>query len=171
MTSLSRRAVLAAAFCAGLAAAASASARGHGPIGISDAWCPPTPPGAPTAAGYLTVTNTGRAPDRLTGASSPVAAQVQLHSMTTRGGVMRMRPVTGGLEVGPGRTLPIQPGGELHLMLIGLKRPLKAGDHVPVTLTFARAGSVGVEFAVHPQGAAAPATHLGPHDHMARGGH
>ncbi len=167
MTSLSRRAALAAALCAGLAAAASALAQGHGPIRISDAWCPPTPPGAPTAAGYLTITNTGRAADRLTGASSPLAAQVQLHSMTTQGGVMRMRQVTGGLEVASGQAVAIQPGGEQHLMLIGLKRPLRAGDRAPVTLSFARAGAVRVDFAVHPQAAA---MHPGPHDHMAMGG-
>ena len=151
MIQLPRRAALAAVLAAGLAAAAPALAHGHGPIRITDAWCPPTPPGAPTAGGYLTIANLGKAPDRLTAAASPAAAQVQLHSMTTRGGVMRMRPVTDGLEVAPGQTRAVQPGGELHLMLIGLKRPLKAGERVPITLAFARAGAVHVDFSVHAQ--------------------
>ena len=160
MIQLPRRASLAAVLAAslavavlaaGLAVAAPALAQGHGPIRITDAWCPPTPPGAPTAGGYLTIANLGKAPDRLTAAASPAAAQVQLHSMTTRGGVMRMRPVTDGLEVAPGQTRAVQPGGELHLMLIGLKRPLKAGERVPMTLAFARAGAVHVDFSVHAQ--------------------
>ena len=151
MIQFPRRAALAAVLVAGLAAAAPALARDHGQIRITDAWCPPTPPGAPTAAGYLTIANPGRTPDRLTSAASPAAAQVQLHNMTTRGGVMRMRPVTDGLEVAPGQTRAIQPGGELHLMLIGLRLPLKAGERIPVTLTFARAGTVHVDFAVHAQ--------------------
>ncbi|HEY5410864.1 MAG TPA: copper chaperone PCu(A)C, partial [Caulobacteraceae bacterium] len=151
MTHPSKRALLAAA-CASLAFAAPAFARDHGAgsIKITDAWCPPTPPGAPTAAGYLTIANTGRAPDRLLGGSTPVAAQVQLHSMTTTGGVMRMRPIVGGLAIAPGAATSIQAGGETHLMLIGLKRPLVAGDHVAITLDFARAGRVPTDFVVRP---------------------
>ena len=169
MTQLPRRAALAAVLAAGLAATAPALARGHGPIRISDAWCPPTPPGAPTAAGYLTIANVGRTPDRLTGAASPAAAQVQLHAMTTRGGIMRMRAMTEGLEVAPGQTRTVQPGGEAHLMLIGLRRPLKAGERVPVTLDFAHAGVVRVAFAVHAQSADTPG-HMGPRDQLKTGG-
>jgi hypothetical protein len=169
MTQLPRRAALAAVLTAGLAAAAPALAHGHGPIRISDAWCPPTPPGAPTAAGYLTIANLGRTPDRLTGASSAVAAQVQLHSMTTRGGVMRMRAVTEGLEVAPGQTRTVQPGGELHLMLIGLRQPFKTGQRIPVTLTFAHAGALRVDFAVHAEKIDAAAMHMARSDHMMTG--
>ena len=172
MTTSTRRALLAAARLAGLGLCAPALAREHpaGAIRVADAWCPPTPPGAPTAAGYLTISNQGRGADRLLGGSSPLAAQVQLHSMTTQGQVMRMRPVTQGLAIAPGATTRIQPGGGLHLMLIGLKRPLKAGEHAAVTLDFARAGPVKVDFVVRPQGEAAPTMHMGPHDHVDMGG-
>ena len=170
MSRLPRRAALAAVLAAGLAAAAPALAHGHGPIRITDAWCPATPPGAPTAAGYLTIANAGPAPDRLSGASSPAAAEVQLHSMRTQGAIMRMRPVTGGLEVAPRRTQAIQPGGEMHLMLIGLKRPLRAGEHVPVTLTFARAGRIEADFMVRTQGEAAQAMSTRSGDHLHMGG-
>ena len=145
--------IIALATIAALALAEPALARPHPTreIDVADAWCPPTPPGAPTAAGYLTVANTGRTSDRLTGGSSPIAAQVELHSMTTQGGIMRMRPVSGGLLVAAGASVSIQPGVGMHLMLIGLKRSLRTGEHVPVTLDFARAGPVMVDFVVRRQ--------------------
>ena len=157
---------------AAFAFAAPSLARPSGAsIHVTDAWCPPTPPGAPTAAGYLTLANVGHAAARLIGGSSPVAAQVQLHSMTTQGGVMRMRPMTGGLSVAPGATASIQPGAGMHLMLIGLKRPLRVGEQVPVTLDFARAGKVNVAFVVRPLQPAAPGGG-GRIDHMSgMGGH
>ena len=172
MTNFSKRALLVAAVLAGLGLSAPAVAHDHpgGDVRILDAWCPPTPPGAPTAAGYLTISNQGHAADRLLGGSSAVAAQVQLHSMTTQGQVMRMRPLTEGLAVAPGATTRIQPGGGLHLMLIGLKRPLRSGDHAAITLDFAKAGPLRVDFIVRPQGDASRAMHMGPHDHMDMGG-
>jgi copper(I)-binding protein len=172
MTNLTKRALLAAAMFAGLRLSAPALATDRAPatVRIEDAWCPPTPPGAPTAAGYLTIDNLGPDPDRLLGGSTPAAAQVQLHSMTMQGAVMRMRPVTGGLEIARRGTARIQPGDGLHLMLIGLKRPLRVGEHVAVTLDFARAGSVRADFVVRPSGGSAPAMdttmHMGPHDHV-----
>ena len=165
--------------CAALAAlmavaslAAPALARPHPAIRVSDAWSPAPPPGAPTAAGYLTITNAGAAPDRLLEGSTPVAAQVQLHSMSMQGGVMRMRPLTDGLPIAPRSTVRIQSGGT-HLMLVGLKRPLRAGDHLPVTLDFAKAGKLRVDFVVRPPGEAAAPVRSGPHestDHMRMGG-
>ena len=169
MTISLERASLAAALslsALSIAAAAPALAHDHTAIRISDAWCPPTPPGAPTAAGYLTITNSGRTPDRLIGEASPVAASVQLHSTTTRGQIMRMRAVTEGLPVAGGQVRTVQSGGEMHLMLIGLKRPLRAGERVPVALTFAHAGRIDADFVVRPQGDMAPAMHIGPHDHL-----
>lgn len=125
-------------------AAASASAA---TIEVRAAWIRSTPPGAPTAAGYATIVNHGVATDRLTGGYSAVAASVQLHQMSTAGGVMRMRPVAGGLPVGASATVRLTPGG-YHLMLVGLKRSLKAGQHVKVVLQFQRAGNLPVDFTV-----------------------
>ena len=86
--------------------------------------------------------------------------------MTTRGQIMRMRAVTEGLPVAAGQIQTVQPGGELHLMLIGLKRPLRTGEHVPISLTFARAAlRSNNEIGFDPAGAA-PAMQIGPHDHM-----
>ena len=118
-----------------------------GDLRIRDPWIRATPNAAPTAAGYLTVINRGRETERLLGGSSPLAQAIEPHTMSMAGGVMRMRLAEGGLEIAPGATLTLAPGGD-HLMLVGPKHPLRPGERVPATLRFARAGAVKVEFAV-----------------------
>jgi copper(I)-binding protein len=120
---------------------AEAASREHASVRISHAWSQATPPAAPTAVGYLTITNHGSAPDWLLDEASPAAASVQLHLMSMDGGVMRMRPVQGRLVVPAGGSVTLEPTG-YHLMLVGLKRPFKAGDHIALTLRFKRAGVV-----------------------------
>lgn len=132
-----------------LATAGPAMAAGYklGALEIGQPWSRATPPTAPTAGGFLKITNTGTAADRLIGASSPAAQQVQVHEMKMDGDVMRMRELEKGLEIPPGATVTLAPGG-FHLMLIGLKAPLAKGARVPLTLTFEKAGSIDVELAV-----------------------
>jgi copper(I)-binding protein len=76
-----------------------------------------------------------------------MAARLEVHEMTMTGGVMRMRPLSGGLAIPPGQTVALAPGG-YHLMLIGPKRPFRLGAQVPATLRFAKAGPVKVTFVV-----------------------
>ena len=106
-----------------------------------------------TGVGYLSVTNNGGAPDRLLRATvgTGVADRAELHMTIRDGDVMRMRPV-GAVDIAPGQTVRLEPGG-LHVMLAGLKAPLKAGDKVPLTLVFERAGSVEVVLNVDKAGA------------------
>ena len=118
-----------------------------GTIEVKDAWIRTPPPGAPTAAGYATIVNHGISSDHLTGASTRAAASAQLHQMSMAGGVMRMRPITTGVPIGASASLTLSPNGE-HLMLIGLKSPLKAGMHVKVTFQFQRGGAVVGDFVV-----------------------
>jgi periplasmic copper chaperone A len=126
-------------------------------IEVDQPWSTATPRGADVAAGYLTIKNTGTQPDRLTGASSPVAGKVEVHEMTMENGIMRMRPLSSGLEIKPGQTVELKPNS-FHLMLENLKEPIQQGRPFKATLTFAKAGSVDVDFAVAPIGAtAAPA--------------
>ncbi|HEX3918626.1 MAG TPA: copper chaperone PCu(A)C [Caulobacteraceae bacterium] len=132
-------AVAAIALLAGQAAA--------GTIEVRDAWIRSTPPGAPTAAGYATLINHGPATDRLVDGHTSVAASVTPHTMSMAGGVMRMRPVAGGLPIAASATLRLAPSGD-HLMLLGLKHPLTAGQHVRVTLNFTRAGPITTDFVV-----------------------
>ena len=73
----------------------------------------------------------------LTAVASPAAARTELHSTSVEEGVMRMRPVA-RIELPSGKAVKLAPGG-LHIMLIGVKQPLKPGDKVPLTLTVQRA--------------------------------
>jgi copper(I)-binding protein len=152
MTSLlsaARRAAISVACGALLAAPLNAGAHGYdiGALTIGHPWSPPTPNGSPTALGYLTVTNHGTAPDRLTGGASAVSTALTPHTMSMTGGVMRMRTVPGGYVIAPGATLTLAPGGD-HLMFEGLKRPFRPGERIPATLRFEHAGTVKVEFVV-----------------------
>jgi len=128
-----------------------------GALKIGHPWTRPTPPSAPTAAGFLTVTNTGQTPDRFLGGTSPLADHLEIHSMSMGGGVMRMRPVPDGLPIAPGATITLSPAG-YHLMIVGPKQPFKLGERVPATLKFEHAGEVKVDFVVQsdPPAASAP---------------
>jgi copper(I)-binding protein len=139
-----------------LAAPARAQEVKAGDLVITQAWSRATPGGAKVAGGYLTIENKGSAPDRLIGGSADVADKVQVHEMATSNGVMTMRPLDKGLAIEPGKTAKLAPGG-YHLMLLGLKSPLKQGEKVPVTLEFEKAGKVKLSLDVQGVGAQAPA--------------
>jgi periplasmic copper chaperone A len=126
--------ILIALACAGSAVAAGA-------LSIAGGWTRPTALGA-NGAGYLVIANRGAAAETLTGAASPLAVAVSIHQSRMQGSVMTMRAVA-TLTIPAHRSVSFAPGG-YHLMLEGLKRPLKAGDKVPVTLTFARTGALRV---------------------------
>src|ERR1700742_4123373 len=127
-----------------------------GDLVITQAWTRATPGGAKTGGGFLTIENKGSAPDKLVGVSADAAGKVEVHEMAMDGGVMKMRPVEGGLAIDPGKTVKLAPGG-LHLMMMDLKSPLKQGDKLPVTLQFEKAGNVAVSLDVEGVGAQGPA--------------
>lgn len=116
---------------------------------VEAAWSRPTVQGQKAGGSFLRIESPTA--DRLVGGSSPVAGRVELHTMKMEGDVMRMREVD-GIEVPAGQAVALQPGG-LHLMLMDLKSPLKAGDRFPLTLKFEKAGEVPVQVEVR---AAAP---------------
>lgn len=109
--------------------------------------------GVSSSAAYVSVHNGGAA-DRLLGASSPAATSVSIHDSQNSGGVMRMR-AAGVVPVSAGGTIAMKPGG-LHIMLMGLKAPLKPGARLPVTLRFAKAGLVQASLPILPPGAQGP---------------
>ena len=110
---------------------------------IDHPWARPSLGGSPNGAAYMTITNNGEAADRLVNVDGDVAQTVELHATLMDGDVMRMRPIHEGIEILPGETLEIVPGG-VHVMMMGLLAPLKDGDRFPLSLTFERAGSVDV---------------------------
>jgi copper(I)-binding protein len=123
-----------------------------GPLVVAAPWSRATPGGAKVAGGYMRITNTGTEPDRLVGGTFAAAGRFEVHQMSVTDGVMRMRPVEHGLEIEPGGTVELKPGG-YHAMLLDLKRPLKEGDAVPGTLQFEKAGTVAITYAVGSIGA------------------
>jgi periplasmic copper chaperone A len=130
-----------------------------GQIAIGHPYARASVPGQVAGGGYLSLDNRGNAGDRLLSASADVSQSVQLHSMAMEGDVMRMRQVD-GIDLPAGKKVELKPGG-LHIMFMGLKAPLKAGDKFPLTLKFERAGEVKVQVSVE-AGSTAPAA---AHEH------
>ena len=97
----------------------------------------------PNSVGYLKIQNNGIDDDWLMAATSDLARKTELHSMTMDNGVMRMRRVDSGIKVPAGGTVTLAPGG-YHIMLIGLKTPLTAGQAFDVTLEFRHAGPMTI---------------------------
>ncbi|HMB48994.1 MAG TPA: copper chaperone PCu(A)C [Afifellaceae bacterium] len=127
----------------------------HGELEIGQPWVRATPPSAPAGGGYLTITNKGGEPDRLVSAVSDIAARIEIHEMSMDGGVMKMRPLGDGIEIAPGATVTLKPGG-FHIMMMKLARQINRGDTVEMTLTFEKAGDVTLQFIAAPIGAKAP---------------
>ena len=141
---------------------ASAHEVKQGDLTIGHPWSRATLPGAKVAAGYLTVKNAGSTPDRLISVSADIAGKGEIHEMTVKDGVMTMRPLADGLEIPAGSEVKLEPGSSYHLMFMGLKEPAVEGVKFPGTLTFEKAGTVKIEFAVDKAG--------GEADHSAHGG-
>lgn len=156
--------VLLAFFLAGLASPATAEDYRVGNLQISQPWARGTPGSARTAAAYMSISIHGDRTDRLVSVSTPVSRTAQLHAHLMENDVMKMRRVA-AIEIHSGEPSVLRPGGT-HVMLMGLKRPLKEGDAFPMTLTFERAGDVQVMVAVRKMGS------MGPHERWRHdGGH
>jgi hypothetical protein len=137
------------AFAASLLIAGSAMAQTGQPK-IENAWARATPGKAENGAAYLTIVSP--VADRLTAVSTPEAKTAELHEMTMQGGVMKMRPLANGIDLPAGKPVTLKPGG-MHIMLMGLKQPLKKGESFPLTLTFEKGGTKEVNVAVEGPGA------------------
>ncbi len=107
--------------------AETSSMQTAGTLQIMDARLRATPPNARVAAGYMNVRNAGADADRLIGGTADFADKVEIHEMSMEGGVMKMRPLSNGLEIAPGETVELAPGG-YHLMLTGLNAALQEGQ-------------------------------------------
>ena len=152
-----------------IASLASAHEYKAGSLEIKHPWARATPNGASVAGGYLKIINTGAEPDRLVGGSIVAAGKFEIHEMSMDGGVMKMRPLTKGLEIKPGETVELKPGS-YHLMFVGVTQPFEQGKKVKGTLQFEKAGTVEVEYAVEAIGGT-PKGHddMGGMDHSKMG--
>ncbi len=143
------------AFALGLVLAIGQPLAAHefklGDLEIGHPWSRATPAGAKVAAGYATIRNGGAETDRLLSASGEIAGRTEIHEMSVDDkGVMTMRPVQ-GVDVPAGGAAELKPGG-FHIMFIDLKAGAREGERFKGTLTFEKAGTVEVEFAVEPMG-------------------
>lgn len=119
-----------------------------GDLEIGHPWSRATPAGAKVAVGYLTVKNSGGEADRLVSVQSDVSEKAEIHEMAVDAkGVMTMRQLADGVEIPAGGEVAFKPGS-YHIMFVGLKAPVKQGETFSGTLTFAKAGTVTVQFAV-----------------------
>lgn len=130
-------------FAATIVLAASASAQEYqaGAVHISHLHARVSMPGQTSGGAYLTLENSSGSTDSLIAVQSPAARSVEMHTMAMSDNVMRMREVE-EIRIAPKEKIVMQAGDGYHLMLIGLKAPLKAGDKIPLTLTFRKAGKV-----------------------------
>jgi copper(I)-binding protein len=113
-----------------------------GDLTLTALWARATPGGAKVAGGFVRITN--------------IAGRFEVHEMAVTDGIMKMRPVEGGLEIKPGQTMELKPGS-YHVMFMDIKSPFKEGEKVKATLQFEKAGKVDVTFAVQGVGAGAGA--------------
>ena len=109
---------------------------------INHPYARPTPPGARIGAVYFAIDNLGGESDRLVRVATPVARAGEIHSMTMDGNLMRMRQIA-ALDIPAHATVTFNPGG-YHVMLVDLKWPLAAGEMIPLSLTFEKAGTIEI---------------------------
>ena len=145
-----------------LSATATAQHYMLGDLSIHRPWSRELPPVAPNGAAYFRVENGGSATVRIVSVSTPIADRAELHAHETDGGVMKMRHLH-EVEVPAGGEISFEPGG-LHVMLIGLKQPLKAGESYPLAVEFDAAGTIEVMVEITREGRTEHSGH-GEHGH------
>ncbi len=138
-----------------LIAALACSAAYAQNVDIRDAWIRTSVPGQKATGAFMKIT--AKDGTKLVGAASPAAGVAEVHEMKMEGDVMKMRAVSGGLDIAAGKTVELKPGG-YHVMLMDLKAALVKDSTVPLTLTFkdARGAESKVELKV-PVATTAPA--------------
>lgn len=143
MTPTVLRAALTAAviFLASLPPAVAHPGHNEGSITVHDAYARAMPPNAPSAGGYITLTNSGSVDDVLLMVTSPAAGEVQVHETIMENDMMLMGPIDGELAVPAGQSVTLQPGG-MHLMFLDVAEPFTEGDEVTILLHFEHAGTV-----------------------------
>ncbi len=123
---------------------------------VAAPWARATAPMAKAGGAFMTISSP--VADQVLSAATPAAEMAELHQTVEQAGVMKMLPVP-ALDLLPGQAVTLKPGS-YHIMLMGLKAPLKQGDSFPITLTFAHSQPVTVQVQVEAPGAAGPMMHM-----------
>lgn len=139
-----------------------------GSLKIDHPWTRATPGGAKVGGGFMKITNNGTETDRLIGGTAEIAKALEIHEMKMEGSTMKMRALEKGLEIKPGETVELKPGG-FHVMFLDLQKPIKDGENLKGQLVFEKAGKVDVEYKVEARGAAGSSDHAGHGAHDAHG--
>ena len=137
-----------------LLAIANAGAQG---ITVQDAWIRGIPASATTTAAFMTIHNTGSDNAVLKSVDCAVAETVQIHTMEQVGEIMKMKEVS-ELRIPANGQAVLAPKG-YHIMLIGLVRPIKEGESIPLSLNFADRPTVVVDAVVKKWGSMPPMSH------------
>ena len=134
-----------------LSATVSTVASAHsfqvGDVSVKHPYAMPSAPGSKNGAAYLKhIKNSGKVADQLVSVRTTIANKAEIHEMKMDGDVMKMRAIS-GIDIPPGAEVSVAKGNAkgFHLMLLGLKKPLKDGDKFAMWLTFKNAGEVQVE--------------------------
>jgi hypothetical protein len=121
-------------------------------VTAKNAWVRATVPAQKTTGAFMTLVSSEDV--KVVGASSPAARKVELHASMSMGGVMQMHAMD-SIALPTGKAVELRPGG-MHVMLIGLRRQMKAGDKVPIALAIEKKGGarerVEIEATVRPIG-------------------
>ena len=133
---------------------ANAGAQG---INVQDAWIRGIPPSATTTAAFMTIHNAGSDDAILKSADCEVAENVQIHTMEQVGEIMKMKEVS-ELRIPANGQAILAPKG-YHIMLIGLVRPIKEGESIPLSLNFTDRATVAVDAVVKKWGSMPPMSH------------
>ena len=123
-------------------------------ITVSHAWARATVPSAKNGAVFLTITAPPSLSDKLIAVRSSAAEEAQLHRHIMENGIARMASIA-AIELAQGKAVKLDPQG-LHVMLVGLKKPLQEGDRIALTLVFEKSGDMPVEVPVLAANAAEP---------------
>ena len=144
--------------------AESASQKGHSPQGLyaEQAYIRAMPPGQQVTAAFLKLVNNSDRACKVTGGSSPIATEVQIHEQLNSDGMMKMRPLS-SVTVKAGQSLLLEPG-QVHLMLFGIQTTLVPGHQHVLALTTENCGALLVPAEVRSLFKSRQSSH---HDHSA----
>lgn len=112
-------------------------------IVIEDPWVRAVPPTAKNTALFMVIKNVGDDPDALIGVKTDISKMVSIHKTVNQNGVMKMVHVD-KLSVPAGGSVVLKPGG-YHIMVMGLKKDIKAGENVKFTLIFEKSGEITIK--------------------------